>query len=281
MILTVALVVAGGLSAGSLTAMGPMHPTGWRSAPVVSSPAQQPSAPPGSEVVAPPAAPVQPSEPQRPVAATPGQPTNEAPAAEAPDQQPTALQILEGAATQYRGTSAICADFAQERTVTLLRETRRGRGRLCQKQPNLFMMRFTEPSGDRVIADGKDFCQYTPSTDPKQAICIPMSRAGNAYDFHREFLERPAEKYNLTLEGQEAIDGAQTHRVLLVPKQAAGYRQAKLWIDARTRLVKQLELHEENGTIQRITMSNIDLSATPPANAFRVDLPAGVEVLRP
>ena len=196
-------------------------------------------------------------------------------------QEPTAVQVLEAAAARYRGATAICADFSQERTVTLLRETRRGRGRLCQQQPNLFMMRFSEPSGDRVIADGKDFCQYTPSTDAKQAICIPMARAGNSYDFHKEFLDRPAEKYNLRLNGQEAVDGSQTRRVVLVPKQASGYRQATLWIDARTNLLRRVELQEENGTVQRITMSNIDLRATPPASSFRVDLPAGVQVVRP
>jgi outer membrane lipoprotein-sorting protein len=278
--LIAALAVASGLFAGSLSAAGPMLPTGWRSAAAASS-TQQPRAPeaPAATVVR-----EQPSAPRLvdvPTTSTPQPPNDEPAPAEVGPQQPTALQVLESAATRYRGTGAFCADFSQERTVTLLRETRRGRGRLCQQQPNLFMMRFSEPSGDRVIADGKDFCQYTPSTDPKQAICIPMSRAGNAYDFHREFLERPAEKYTLTLEGQEAVDGAQTHRVLLVPKQAAGYRQAKLWVDARSNLVKRLELQEENGTVQRITMSNIDLRATPPRDAFRVDLPAGVEVLRP
>ena len=141
-------------------------------------------------------------------------------------QQPTAAQVLEAAAGRYRGTTAICADFAQERTVTLLRKTSSGRGRMCQQQPNLFMMRFTQPSGDRVIADGREYCQYTPSTDPKQAICIPMSRAGNTYDFHREFLENPTQKYTIRLNGQEAIDGGQTNRVVLVPKQPAGFRQA-------------------------------------------------------
>jgi outer membrane lipoprotein-sorting protein len=204
------------------------------------------------------------------------------PVAPAPrKQEPTALQVVDAAAARYRGATAICADFSQERTITLLRQTRRGRGRLCQQQPNLFMMRFSEPSGDRVIADGRDFCQYTPSTDPKQAICIPMSRAGTSYDFHKEFLDRPAEKYTLTLSGQESIDGSQTRRVVLVPRQASGYRQATLWIDARTNLLRRVELHEENGTVQRITMTNIDLRATPPANAFRVDLPSGVQVVRP
>jgi outer membrane lipoprotein-sorting protein len=262
MILLALLLLAGGTSASPLAAMFP--PGYQRTARAL----ERPSAP---TIRQRPNAPARRQEPALQVGD----------AAPTPAQELTAAQIMEAAAARYRGATAICADFAQERTVTLLRETRRGRGRLCQQQPNLFSMRFSEPSGDRVIADGKDFCQYTPSTDPKQAICIPMSRAGTSYDFHKEFLDRPAEKYNLRLNGQEAVDGSQTHRVVLVPKQAAGYRQATLWIDARTNLLRRVELNEENGTVQRITMSNIDLQATPPASSFRVDLPAGVQVVRP
>jgi outer membrane lipoprotein carrier protein len=196
-------------------------------------------------------------------------------------QLPSALQVIEGAAARYRGTAPVCANFSQERTVALLGEKHNGRGRLCQQLPNFFMMRFTEPAGDRLIADGREFCQYTPSTDPKQAICIPMAKAGGAYDFRKEFLDRTAEKFQVRLAGQEAVDGSQTHRISLLPRQPSGYREAVLWIDTRSSLVRRVEIREENGSVTRISMSDIDLNARPPADAFRFTAPPGVEVLRP
>jgi outer membrane lipoprotein-sorting protein len=45
--------------------------------------------------------------------------------------------------------------------------------------------------------------------------------------------------------------------------------------------VRRLELREENGSVNRISLSNIDLNASAPADAFRFTPPAGVEVLRP
>ena len=54
-----------------------------------------------------------------------------------------ALSILETAAEKYRASTTLCADFRQELSIPLLGEKRSGHGRLCQKQPNLFMMRFT------------------------------------------------------------------------------------------------------------------------------------------
>jgi outer membrane lipoprotein carrier protein len=196
-------------------------------------------------------------------------------------QQPSALQVLEGAAGRYRGAPAVCADFVQERTIPLLGDTRSGRGVMCQKQPNLFSMRFTEPQGDRLVVDGREFCQYTPSTDPKQAICAGVERAGGSPDFHSQFLDRPAEKYRMRLDGQEAVDGSQTHKVVLVPLSAAAFREAVLWIDARQSLVRRVEIREENGSVNRISFSNIDLRASPSAETFRFAPPAGVEVVRP
>ena len=196
-------------------------------------------------------------------------------------QQPTALQVLEGASSRYRGSSAVCADFVQERSIPLLSEKKSGRGLMCQKQPNLFSMRFTQPQGDRLVVDGKDFCQYTPSTDPKQAICASVERAGGSPNFHSQFLDRPAEKYRMRLDGQESVEGSQTHRVVLVPITPTAFREAVLWIDARTSLLRRVEIREENGSVNRITFSNIDLSATPSADTFRFTPPVGVEVLRP
>jgi outer membrane lipoprotein carrier protein len=196
-------------------------------------------------------------------------------------QQLSALQVLEAAAGRYRAATTVCADFVQERAVPLLNETKSGRGRMCQKTPNLFMMRFAEPAGDRLVVDGKDFCQYTPSTDPKQAICVSLERAGGSPNFHSQFLDRPAEKYRMRLDGQEAVDGSQTHRVVLVPIAPTSFREATLWVDTRTSLVRRLELREENGSVNRISLSNIDLTASAPADAFRFTPPAGVEVLRP
>jgi outer membrane lipoprotein-sorting protein len=69
--------------------------------------------------------------------------------------------------------------------------------------------------------------------------------------------------------------------VVLVPIQPVGFREAVLWIDARTSLVRRVEIREENGSVQRLSLSNIDLSATPPADEFRFTPPAGVEVVRP
>ena len=51
-------------------------------------------------------------------------------------------------------------------TVPLLGQDVKGHGKVCTKQPGLFSMRFVEPKGDVLLADGSFLWRYTPSTDP-------------------------------------------------------------------------------------------------------------------
>lgn len=188
--------------------------------------------------------------------------------------------LLRNAGERYRGSTAVCADFTQELNNPLLRETRTGRGRSCHKQPNLFMMRFSDPAGDALVSDGQAFWRYTPSTDPKAVIQLPLDRVG-ALDFYREFLLDTSSKYDARLNGQEAIAGSQSHRIVLVPKQPASYKEVELWIDVRSNLLRRVEMREENGVVRRISLSNITLDAAPPADAFLFKQPPGTQIIRP
>ena len=108
-------------------------------------------------------------------------------------QETRALTIMEEAGARYRSINAFCADFRQKLEVPLLGETHDSRGRLCQAEPDLFAMRWTEPEGDVVVADGDYFWVYYPSADPRQVLQFAMEVRPGGLDFHREFLEHPGE----------------------------------------------------------------------------------------
>jgi outer membrane lipoprotein-sorting protein len=191
--------------------------------------------------------------------------------------QDRAMPLLEDASARYTPVSTLCADFVQHLAVPLLEQERTARGRLCQSRPNLFAMRFTDPAGDLIVIDGTSFWYYLPSSDPRQAFRAPVERAGGQ-DFHREFLENPAQKYTATYEGAETLEGASTHRLRLVPRTRQSYRAAVLWIEQGTSLLRQIRLEEENGNRRTITLSRIQFDVTPPAGFFVFTPPAGVLV---
>jgi chaperone LolA len=192
--------------------------------------------------------------------------------------QDRGMALLEEAAARYARVSTLCADFVQSLVVPLLEQERTGRGRLCQAKPNLFGMRFTAPAGDLVVVDGSSLWYYMPSNDRQQAFRGPAERAGGQ-DFHREFLDSPRSKYNVTYEGEEEVAGASTHRLRLVPRARASYRAAVLWLEEGTSLLRQIRLEEENGNRRTITLSGIQFDVAPPAGFFLFSPPAGVTTM--
>jgi outer membrane lipoprotein-sorting protein len=206
-----------------------------------------------------------------------------APGVSAPGPQEAAAQdpipVLERASEVYRGLDGFCADFRQELRVQLLRQTTRSRGELCQRPPGRFEMRFTDPEGDRIVADGTHIWIYFPSTDPGQVFRTRLAAAEGRFDFHREFLSEPAERYRAAHEGVEDVDGRRTHRILLEPRDPSPYVQVRVWIDAEDHLLRRLEIHEEGETVRLLELTNLRLDPVLRAERFVFEPPEGVRVI--
>lgn len=200
-------------------------------------------------------------------------------ATDAAAQEAAALSILEGASARWSEASTLCADFTQHLSVPLLGDERTGRGRLCQQRPDRFAMRFTDPPGDAVVVDGTWVWVYYPSMDDKQVLRFPVAQSPGGFDLHREFLERPAEKYRATLEGEETVEGRRAHRIRLVPRAAAAYQAAVVWIDAGDRTLRRVRVEEENGSVRTVTLTAVQMGAAPPAGWFTFTVPPGAQVI--
>jgi len=200
-----------------------------------------------------------------------------------------ALAILAEAERTYEGVDTMCAHFHQTIEVPLLRQSSEGMGRLCEARPNLFSMRFEQPAGDLIVVDGEHVWMYTPSDDPDQAIQLPLSASsdGRAIDFRREFLEKPGDRYDVALVGTlpageaPAPEDEPTHLLSLVPRRAAEYEEARVWIGSQSHLIRRVEIHEENGSVRTIAISDIDLDAEPPSDTFSFTPPPGTRVITP
>lgn len=189
------------------------------------------------------------------------------------------LAIMRAAAERYQGVEALCADFTQHLVVPLLGDERTGEGRVCQARPNKFAMRFTQPDGDRVVIDGESVWVYYPSLDEKQVMRMPVAQQRGGHDFHREFLEDPETKYDVSYEGTDTVAGRATHRLRLVPRSRASYTAATLWIDEGRPALRRLRIEEENGTVRTITLSNIDFTSDPDGAWFTFTPPEGALIV--
>ncbi|MBI4538345.1 MAG: outer membrane lipoprotein carrier protein LolA [Gemmatimonadetes bacterium] len=196
-----------------------------------------------------------------------------------PARQAGPEEILERAARRYSTLSAICAEFSQRMRIELLKQEQASRGRLCHQRPARFAMRFTQPPGDAIIADGEFVWIYYPSVDAGQVIRSRATDATGGVDFQREFLEDPTGKYVVQGGGEETVGGRRTHLLRLVPRAPSPYRGVSVWIDGEASLVRRLEIQEENGTIRRLDFRRIELNPRLAPDFFRFVPPPGARII--
>lgn len=189
------------------------------------------------------------------------------------------MQVLERAAERYEQLDGLCADFTQEMRVALLNQVTRSEGRICQQQPDLFSMRFTDPEGDVVVSDGVYLWMYFPSMDRNQVMRQRLEGSQGRFDFHREFLAEPGEKYAPTHEGRERVAGRSTHVITLVPRGESVYRSARVWIDDADWLIRRVQIEEENGSVRDVELRDLELDPTLAPDLFAFAPPAGALII--
>lgn len=194
-------------------------------------------------------------------------------------QAQDAAGVLERAAERYRTATGFCAVFHQTVQNDLLGETTRSRGELCQARPDRFEMRFTDPEGDRVVADGEDLWIYLPSADPGQVFRSPAAESGGRFDLHREFLEDPGRRYAPSLEGRDAVNGRTAHVVALEPRGESPFRRARVWVDVEDALIRKVEIVEDEGFVRTLELSDLRMNPDVAAERFRFEPPEGVQVI--
>lgn len=193
--------------------------------------------------------------------------------------QDRGLAVLEEAAARYSNVQTICARFTQHLQVPLLGNERTGTGRLCQARPNLFAMRFDDPEGDVVVVDGEFAWVFLPSNDPRTVLRTSAEESAGGRDFHREFLEDPETKYEVTYEATEVVDGHETHRLRMIPSGPANYDAAVIWIDEGMPVLRRLRLEEENGSVRTITLAEVGFDVDAGEGWFTFTPPPGAIVI--
>ncbi|HEX6042566.1 outer membrane lipoprotein chaperone LolA [Longimicrobium sp.] len=252
------------------------RPPAAQAAPVAGQPAQAPAA-----TQAPGAVPVAGTAPAQPGAPTaPG--TAAAPSAPAPvgdaKTQDRAAQILTLAETAARNVRSLEADFTQTLTIPLLNQSQNSAGKLYQRKPDRFLMQFSDPAGDVIVADGQHFWLYYPSSDRTQVIRTSIAQGGEAVDLQAQFLSNPNQRFVATVAGQESVGGRPADVLTLVPRGASPYKILKIWVDREDHLVRRFEMTEENDSVRRVELRNLRTNHALADNLFTFTPPAGAQV---
>ncbi|HEX8245160.1 MAG TPA: outer membrane lipoprotein chaperone LolA [Longimicrobium sp.] len=238
------------------------------------------------------------AQPQAPAPASAGQapaagvPSATAPAAQAsggtttaassappaPAGRQDANEILRRVEQTAAGVRTLEADFVQNLHVPLLGSDRQSTGKLYQRKPDRFLMRFSDPAGDVMVADGRYFWIYYPSSDRTQVIRTSIAEGGEQADFQRQFLSNATERFVATLNGQETVGGRPAWALTLVPRRESPYKVVRIWVDREDNLVRRFEMTEENNSVRRLELRNLKVNQPVSDALFTFTPPAGTHV---
>lgn len=194
-------------------------------------------------------------------------------------QQQSVDAVVAKAVGAYGRLKTVRARFEQRLTNPLTGSTITQHGTLQQRLPNQLAVTFTDPRGDRIVADGKALWVYTPSSAPGQVIKLAVG-AGSAggLDLAAQFFDQPRTRYTMSDAGRASIGGRATRAVTLVPRQPMQFTRAVVWVDTANGTLRQFEVTEPSGLVRRVTLSDIRLNAAVDKGAFTFRVPKGVKV---
>jgi outer membrane lipoprotein carrier protein len=189
--------------------------------------------------------------------------------------------ILDHASTAFGAVQSLSADFVQVITNPMIGAPDTTRGRLFQQRPNRFAMRFSDPAGDRIVADGRYLWLYTPSTTPGQVIRSRIPETGTTGpNLIGQFVERPRERYSARFVRSDSTAAGWVDVVALIPRDTTlPYGGAELWVSRADGLVRHLEISEGSGQERAILLRQLKVNVAVPAREFRFSPPSGVTVM--
>ena len=189
-------------------------------------------------------------------------------------------EILARAARAYANVRTMRADFEQTTENPVLRRSTTSRGTVFQARPDRFAMRFSQPEGDRIVADGEYIWVYYPSVDAEQVIRMRARQGGaGAVDLQAQFVGDPTERFNAVHHGTESVGGRPADVLTLTPRDATNYRSLKVWVDRDDALVRRFEITEHNGVVRRFLLRNLTPGADIDASVFRFTPPEGAHIV--
>jgi outer membrane lipoprotein carrier protein len=190
--------------------------------------------------------------------------------------------VIARAQAAWSRVKTLRATFEQTITNPITGSAMSSKGSFQQRKPNRLAITFSDPAGDRIVADGKFVWVYLQSATPGQVLKLASTDVGAATsDLIGQFLNTPRGKYEAVDNGVEKV-GTRNARVIVLtakPGEHLPFVRAKVWVDAGDNLIRQFESVDPNGVSRRVRLVSLTPNATVDDKAFAFRVPQNVRVV--
>ena len=192
-----------------------------------------------------------------------------------PDTQ-AVLDSLERAGRQLK---TMRAGFVERKMLLLLEEEERREGRVSLQVPGRLRWDYTAPQQSVTLFKDGRFARYLPQS--KQVF---RGEAKGESDLLVGFGPGAADlgsKYEVTLVGEEEVDGAAAHVLDLRPRPEGSsgglFAEIRLWVEKKRHIPVQTRLTEPTGDYTTIRFEDVEINGSLPRGTFDLKLPKDVE----
>lgn len=194
----------------------------------------------------------------------------------------SATAVLDRAVRAYENVKTLRATFSQTIDNPLLGVTVTSKGEVVQRRPSQVAVKFTDPAGDRIVADGTWVWFYLPSSTPGQVVRTRIAPGSQGSpDLTAQFLDTPKSRFEVTDLGRDTVNGRPARVLSLVPRKGVdvAFTKAVIWVDSADALIRQFELTEPSEIVRRVTIRTLTLNPTVSGSAFKFTPPSGTKVI--
>jgi outer membrane lipoprotein-sorting protein len=192
---------------------------------------------------------------------------------------PEAQAVLDSLEQAGRQLETMRAGFVERKMLLLLEEEERRDGRVSLQVPGRLRWDYVAPQPSvTLIKDGR-FARYLPQS--KQVF---RGEAKGESDLLVGFGPGAADlgnKYEVTLVGEEDVDGSAAHVLDLRPRpersDAGLFAEIRLWVDKGRHIPVQTRLTEPTGDYTTIRFEDVEINKSLPRGTFDLKLPKDVE----
>lgn len=190
--------------------------------------------------------------------------------------------VISRAQTAWARVKTLRATFEQTITNPITGSALTSKGELQQRKPSKLAIKFSDPAGDRIVADGKHVWVFLQSATPGQVIKMSNTSVGAANtDLIGQFLSTPRSRYDATDAGADTVGGRAARALILIAKPGASapFLRAKVWVDSADSIIRQFESTDANGVSRRVRLLTLSPNAKVDNKAFAFKVPSGVRVV--
>ncbi len=191
----------------------------------------------------------------------------------------TVTAVLATAEATYRDIQTLHAEFTQM-LVNPMMGDETTTGTLYLSPPGRFSMRFSQPEGDRIVADGEWLWLYTPSTTPNQVIRQSIPEMGPATpNLFGQFVDNPLARYHATYVGVDSAAGYRVENVRLVPRvDGIPFRNVVISLSADG-MLRKVNIVEDSGQRRTLVFDSIVVNAPIAEDELIFRVPKGTRVV--